>query len=432
MMHATERADELILKLESMAHGGDAIARHEGQVIFVRGGIAGERVRARVTERRARFLRAAVVEVLAPSPHRVTPPCPYVEHCGGCQWQHIAYAAQSAIKTDIVEETLARIGGLQAPPVAPALPAANPLRYRNHVQVRLASGGRLGFMARESHHVVPIERCLLAHPLAQARWEALQEAGLSFRRAGLRVGVNTGESLLVLEGSQRPPASHLPPGACAWIQGGAIHAIRGDPWYHEELLGRRYRVSAGSFFQVHTAQAETLVRVALEMLAPSPADRVLDLYCGVGVFALSVADRVEQVLGIEAAGAAIADARVNGAEQANARWIEGPAEQALAPLEGPWNKAILDPPRAGCAEAVLTTLAQLEVERMVYVSCEPSTLARDIARLMTLGYAVEGIQPVDMFPQAFHVETVALLRRQRSPINPAVPGHAGALVNPLA
>jgi 23S rRNA (uracil1939-C5)-methyltransferase len=411
MMHATERVDGLILQLESMAHGGDAIARHEGQVIFVRGGIPGEHVRARVTERRARFLRAAVVEVLAPSPHRVTPPCPYVEHCGGCQWQHIAYAAQSTIKTDIVEETLARIGGLQAPPVAPALPAASPLGYRNHVQVRLASGGRLGFMARESHHVVPIERCLLAHPLAQARWEALREARLSFQRAGLRVGVNTGESLVVLEGPQRPSANHLPSGACAWAQGDAIHALRGNPWYHEELLGRRFRVSAGSFFQVHTAQAEALVRVALEMLAPSPVDRVLDLYCGVGVFALSVADQVEQVLGIESAGAAISDARVNGGEQANVRWHEDAAENALADLRGRWTKAILDPPRAGCAEAVLTALAQLEVERIVYVSCEPSTLARDIARLGAWGYAVERIQPVDMFPQAFHVETVALLRR---------------------
>ncbi len=390
---------------------GDAIARHEGQVVFVRGGIPGERVRAQVTKRLARFLRATVVEVLESSPHRRTPPCPYAEACGGCQWQHIAYPAQAVLKTKIVEETLGRIGGLDAPLVSSILPATAPLGYRNHLQARRAGTGRLGLLARESHRVVPIDRCLLAHPLLQAPWEALGEAGFPFQRASLRVGANTGESLVLLKGSRRPPATKLPVDACAWMQGDTVRPIQGDPWYHEELLGRRYRVSAGSFFQVHTAQAETLVRVALEMLAPSPTDRVLDIYSGVGVFALSMADQVSEVLGIESEGSAVADARVNAADQTNLRWLQGPAEEALAGLSGRWTKAVLDPPRAGCAEPVLQTLSALEVERIVYVSCEPSTLARDIARLAALGYAVERVQPVDMFPQTYHVETVTLLTR---------------------
>ncbi|MGI6380874.1 MAG: class I SAM-dependent RNA methyltransferase [Anaerolineae bacterium] len=403
--------ENLLLDLTDMAHGGDAIARHEGQVVFVRGGIPGERVRAQITERLARFLRATVVDVLEPSPHRRTPPCPYADTCGGCQWQHIAYSAQAVLKTKIVEETLARIGALPDPPVYPILPATTPLAYRNHLQVRFAGTARLGLLARESHRVVPIERCLLAHPLLQAPWDALREANLRFRRASLRVGANTGESLVVVEGSPRAPTTKLPVDAYAWVQGDAVHTVQGDPWYHEQLMDRHYRVSAGSFFQVHTAQAETLVRVALEMLAPSPTDRVLDLYSGVGVFALSIADRVSEVLGIESEGSAVADARVNAAGQTNLRWLEGPAEEALAGVSGRWTKAILDPPRAGCAEPVLQALSALELERIVYVSCEPSTLARDIARLGSLGYAVERIQPVDMFPQTYHVETVALLTR---------------------
>lgn len=409
MVNSTTPSNEITLLLGNMAHGGDALARHEGQVVFVRGGVAGERVRARVTERRARFLRASVIDVLDPSPDRVAPPCPYAEVCGGCQWQHIAYPAQPAIKTAIVQEALMRLGGMAAPPVLPTLHAPAPLGYRNHVQVRPASGGRLGFRARESHRIVPIKRCLVAHPLAQERWLALRGANISFERASLRIGANTGESLVAIEATQRPDVTKLPPGSWVWMRGNAAVTLQGAPWYHEELAGRRYRVSAGSFFQVHTAQAQRLVRLVTQMLAPQPRDNVLDVYCGVGVFALQIANQVNQVLGIESAGPAIADARVNGARQRNVAWYAGAAERALAELGGRWDKAVLDPPRAGCAAEVLQHLARLQVERIVYVSCEPATLARDVARLGELGYVLERVQPVDMFPQTFHVETVSSL-----------------------
>ncbi|MCD6303299.1 MAG: class I SAM-dependent RNA methyltransferase, partial [Anaerolineae bacterium] len=411
MVEDATPSQEITLSLVSMAHGGDAVARFNGQVVFVRGGIPGERVRARVTERQKHFLRAKVIDVLEASPDRVTPPCPHAALCGGCQWQHISYQRQTAIKADIVREALTRIGGVAEPRVRPMIPAAFPFAYRNNIQVRRTPQGSLGFQERESHRVVPIEHCLLAHPLIDDRWQALEDASVPFERASLRVGIRTGESLIALEADQRPDPRALSQGSWVWLHNDGWERLRGKPWYHEELAGQRYRVSAGSFFQVHTSQAEQLVRLVLEMLTPQPGDSVLDVYCGVGVFALQLADHVRRVLAIESAPPAIADARVNGAGHENVSWHLAAAEQAIAELDGPWDKAVLDPPRAGCAPQVLQSLARMRVERIAYVSCEPSTLARDVKRLQNLGYHLVHVQPVDMFPQTFHVETVALIQR---------------------
>ncbi len=405
---------EFALSLESMAHGGDAVAHHRGQVVFVRGGIPGERVRVRVTDHRKSFLRATVVDVLEPSADRVTPPCPYAARCGGCQWQHIAYPRQVSTKTDIVRDTLARIGGIPEAPVHRMLPAASPLGYRNHIQVRQTRDGRLGLQARESHCIVPMDRCLLADPIVQGLWRDLVALGMPFRRASLRASIRTGETLVVLESARRPDAVALPAGSWVWMNHDGPEVLQGQPWYHEQVAGRRYRVSAGSFFQVHTRQAEELVRTVLEGLGPGPKDNILDVYSGVGMFALRLADHAQRVLGIEAAGPAVADARANATDLANISWHTGRAEQVLSQLDGHWNKAVLDPPRAGCAPEVINELARLGVERIAYVSCEPSTLARDLRRLRGLGYRLLRVQPVDMFPQTFHIESVSLIERERA------------------
>ncbi|MGC9359707.1 MAG: class I SAM-dependent RNA methyltransferase [Anaerolineae bacterium] len=403
----------ITLALESMAHGGDAVARYRGQVVFVRGGIPGERVRARITDHRKSFLRANVVDVLEPSADRVTPPCPYAARCGGCQWQHIAYPRQVSLKTDIIRETLSRIGGTSEPPVQPMIPASSPLGYRNHIQVRQTYDGRLGLQERESHHVVPIDRCLLAHPRVDGLWQDLADLRMPFRRASLRAGIHTGETLGVLESARRPDPDALPGDSWVWMHRDEPQVLQGQPWYHEKVAGRRYRVSASSFFQVNTRQAEELVRLVLEGLAPGPRDSVLDIYSGVGVFALQLTERAQRVLGIEADGPAVADARVNTTDRGNISWRIGPAEHVLPELGGHWNKAILDPPRAGCAPQVIDALVRLGVERIAYVSCEPSTLARDIKRMSSLGYRLVHVQPVDMFPQTFHIESVSLIERDR-------------------
>jgi len=262
---------------------------------------------------------------------------------------------------------------------------------------------------------VAVDACWITHPMIDDLWGALDIDGWRADGLALRAGVETGEGLVIFEGDDDLPEVAIDaPVSCLYrSRDGHMEVLVGDDHYHERLGGRTFRVSADSFFQVNTAQAERLVEVALCYLALSGGETLLDVYCGVGTFALTVGRDAGRVVAVEEAPSAVADARANASGNETVTVIEGRAEEVLPTLDLHADAAIVDPPRAGCAPEVLRAIAETGAGRIVYVSCDVATLARDVARLAELGYALRAVQPVDMFPQTSHVECVALMSRIR-------------------
>ena len=409
----------LELELTKMAHGGEAMGRHQGKVIFVAYGIPGERVRVEVVEDRPHWSRARLVEVLEPSPHRIEPPCPHFGICGGCQWQHIKYEAQVVLKREILRDQLHRLGHFANPPVADVIPSPDPWAYRNHLQLSVTPDGQLGFLDVSATRVTPIAVCLLPHPLV---WEMVEmmEAGeedgerVFLQRLSLRAGIRTGERMMVFQTEEDLPPQievNVPISCVLLMEDGTPVNLIGRNWLTEKLAGRHFRISAGSFFQVNTPQAEKLIEAVSRFLDPQGDETLLDLYCGVGTFALSLASRVGRVIGIESYGPAVADARANTRQGEPVEFIEGQVEEILDQLDLPVDVVLVDPPRTGCSSAALQKLTQLSPPRLIYVSCDPATLARDARRLAEAGYCLDRVRPVDMFPQTYHIESVSLFLR---------------------
>ena len=421
-------ADAFDLQLTAIAHGGAALGRHEGRVIFVPYTLPGETVRAEITEDKGRYAFARLIEVLVPSPDRVAPPCPYFGHdacdsagCGGCQWQHVDYQAQLRFKSEIMADQLARIGRITDPFVHPTLPDSTGWAYRNHAQFHPVPEGGLGFQTsaggearvEQDHRVIAVDECLILHPLLSDLYATIDPnldlPGLL--RLSLRVGTETGDRMIMFE-----MADDLPPGleidlpvSCVLLLSDGIHVnLIGNNHITETVAGHTYRISAPSFFQVNTLQAVQLVRLVTEYLDPQADETVLDAYGGVGLFTTHLAERAGLVIGIEQSPAAVDDLLENTAWQENVEVIEGPVEAALPDLDIPIAAAVVDPPRAGVDRFALDALVEHRPARLVYVSCDPATLARDAQRLVRAGYHLVEVQPVDMFPQTYHVESVAL------------------------
>jgi len=407
--------EQLTVHLTDMAHGGAAVGRHEGKVIFVPFGISGEAVRVEIVRDKGRFAHARLLKVLSASPHRVQPPCPLFGACGGCQWQHVAYEAQLDFKRSIARAQLQRIAGLPDASVHPTLGMATPWRYRNHVQLGVTPSGQLGFMAAHSRRIVPIEDCLLMHPLVKELLDSLDIELSGLLRLSLRAGINTNDQMIIfeMEADQPPDLEVNLPISCVLLPAsGAPVTLIGSPYIHEQVAGRTYRISAPSFFQVNTCQTEVLVSQVARYLDPDPASVVLDACCGVGTFALSLAHRAKRVLGVESNAAAIVDARVNARDVGNVTFTHGSIDQILPALDVTHPLVILDPPRSGLSKAAVVGLVGLAPLRIVYVSCDPASLARDIKRLLPAGYELRDVQPIDMFPQTYHTECVAILDRR--------------------
>ncbi len=409
---------EFILRLEGIAHGGEALGRHEGKVVFVPYTIPGEEVRVRLIREKSRWARAQLLNIVTPSPDRVEPPCPFFgpDGCGGCQWQHISYERQLALKREIVIDQLRRLGHIENPSVKEVLAVGDPFHYRNHMQFTVASGGRLGLLRAESHRVIPVDACLLLHPLLTELYETLDLQWEGLRRVILRAGVHTGERLIILEtdGEEMPELEvDIPVSVVLHRPQHPPFPLAGVPFFHERVGELTFRISSGSFFQVNTAGAEVLVDLVRRYLAPKGHETLLDLYSGVGLFGLSLASQVGLVFGIEADESAMEDAAFNvealGLE--NVALHEGPVEEVLRALWEPADLAILDPPRSGAGQEVIAQLRRLRVRRLVYVSCDPATLARDVVHLQAQGYHLLDLQPVDMFPQTYHIETVSVWER---------------------
>ena len=414
-----------------MAHGGEALGRSGGKVVFVDGGLPGEQVQAAVYEERPHYARARLVQVLRPSPDRIdVPRCPHfgdplerfspdgvalaTRFCGGCQWQHIAYAAQLRYKREILVDQLRRIGKVEEPPVQPTIGMREPWGYRNHAQFRIVEDGRLGFIGIDGRSVVGIDVCHIIHPLLQELLEALELDFPALERVALRAGIRTGDQMVVLETTaDEPPAVEIDI-TCSCVlllSDGVAVALAGRTYIVEELAGRRFRISAGSFFQANTEMAEVLVETVRRYLAPTGSETLLDAYCGVGTFGLCLVNDVRQVVGIEANPIALDDALENTAEGENAVFYEGTVGAALPVIEEEIDIAVLDPPRQGLEPEALEALVDRAPSRIAYVSCDPATLARDVRRFREAGYELVEVQPVDMFPQTYHIEAVALLVR---------------------
>jgi tRNA/tmRNA/rRNA uracil-C5-methylase (TrmA/RlmC/RlmD family) len=426
--------DEIELVAGEVAHGGWCVARLDGSgpVVFIRHTLPGERVRARITEVTSRFARADAVQILIPAPGRVEPPCPYAHPggCGGCDWQHASLPTQRELKAAVVAQQLRRIASIEWPVTVEALPSDRPsdrpgdleagLGWRTRVTFAVRPDGLAGLRAHRSHRVVPIDDCLIAHP----RIRDLGVTGRRWPRArSVEAATGTGgpERAVIVTGG-RPPTGQDEIGAEAVLGQvrGRTTVFRGRPYLTQRAAGRTWRVSAGGFWQVHPALADTLVAAVLEALQPQPGDTALDLYCGAGLFTGVLAAAVGpdgSVAGVEADRTAVRDARRNLRETPWATVYQGDAGRVLARHEAdlpPARLTVLDPPRTGLARDVIDYLnrpapAPGGQRRIAYVSCDPATLARDIGLLLPHGWRLTSLRAFDAFPMTHHVECLATL-----------------------
>lgn len=367
------------LGLEQVAHGGFVVGRSEGKVLFVTGGLPGERVRVEVTHRGKRFDRARVVEVIEPASGRVEAPCPIAGRCGGCDWQFADQETQLDLKTAVVAEQLKRLSGLEWDGRVEAVPGGL-TGWRTRLRFAVDDDGRLGLRGRRSHDIagLPAEGCLIAAdlPYDEARQVAVP-----------------GHDVIVAVGSQD-----------ATCVGPAL-GIGPDP-VREDVLGRTFEVAADGFWQVHREAPRVLTQAVLQGLEPTVGESALDLYCGVGLFAGALVDAGCRVLGVEAGRRAVAQARINVPE---ARFIASPLEKALHDLPELVDLVVLDPPRKGAGEKVVRAVAAAGPRAVAYVACDPSALARDLAFFADAGFAPSSIRGFDLFPMTQHIECVAIL-----------------------
>jgi 23S rRNA (uracil1939-C5)-methyltransferase len=404
------------VQLTAMAHGGSALGRHQGRVVFVPYAIPGETVRVEIVESHTRWAQARLLETLESSPHRVEPPCAYFgpDRCGGCHFQHIAYETQAELKRQVVVDQLARVGGVHNANVQEIIGAAEPWGYRNHAQFSVTTDGQLGFLTADTHHVIPVEECLILEPLLDDLWAALDMEWPQLHRLSLRCGAATGDLMAIFELDHYEDFDievDFPVSCVILLADGETVVLMGNAYLTERIAERDYRISAGSFFQVNSAGAEALVQLVHDYLAPTDDGRLVDLYCGVGLFSLALADQVGHVLGIEADLSAIADFRHNADGMDHVELAEGKAQIILPRLDEAVDLLVLDPPRSGAGKQIVSEIARLGPRRLTYVSCDPATLARDARHLIECGYSLQEVQPIDLFPQTYHVESVALFVR---------------------
>ncbi len=450
------RGEELEVTIDSLAHGGAGVGRAEGFVVFVRGAVPGDRVRARVGKAKRSFAEASLVELLEPSAERIEPRSPHP----GAPWQVLPYERQLQEKEHQVRDALSRFGRFADPPVEPITPALEPFRYRNNVEYSFGSSDdgelTLGFHRAGRWDLIDdLNEDILASERVDAVREAVRqwcrEQGLTpydrethegyLRNLVVREGRRTGQLQARLVTSKGPlPADELaaavPADSVLWSQTegvaettreGKTRTLKGSTSLEEQLhlAGERlrFRISPDAFFQTNTEMAERLYTTAAELAGLAGRERVFDLYCGIGTIALALSLNAREVIGVEMVERAVADAienaKLNGID--NARFYAGDIRTAMRPLleeEGRADVVVIDPPRAGLSQKVVRRVLEAEARRIVYVSCNPTTLAPNARQLVDAGYELRTVRPVDMFPQTPHIESVALFER----VDGAAPG----------
>lgn len=434
--------------VENWASDGSGVARIDGLAVFVKGGIAGETCAVEIEHVGHSAAWAHITELLSPAPGRIVPDCPHFGTCGGCQLRHMTYETELAFKRQKVSDALRRIGGLDAE-VPPVLGAADRSHYRNKAQFPVGPGPRVGFYRERSHQVVDVDNCALQSPAANALAAALRgwmkEYNVPAYDEKSRKGLvrhlfvrsnAAGESLaaVVVNGKALPFEAELVEtfrAATPSLVGVILNenrrdtnVILGDGWrtlwgestLQDTLQGVAFRLSVPAFYQVNHAQTEVLYALAEEFAALTGEETLLDLYCGIGAIGLTMANKCKTLLGAEIVPAAIEDAKENAAANGvtNARFLCADASEVASQLAQTGeviDVAIVDPPRKGLSPPVVESLLKIAPNRIVYVSCDPATLARDL-KLLSAAYAVKKVQSVDLFPRTFHVETVVKLERK--------------------
>lgn len=424
----------LTVTIDRLAYGGAGIGRVHGKVLFVPGTVPGDEVEVIVTEEKQRFAVARLLAVRRPSPARRVPPCPYVPRCGGCCWQQVEYATQLTAKETVVREQMRRIGGIADPPLLPILAAPREWQYRHRIRLRATALHRLGFSPARSHEVVEIESCLIADARLTARLSDARAwyAGLQTQVRWIELVVGDarqggGTAEVVLLGSCDGAFQAADDQSCARFL--RTHpsvrglALCGQGWQRSwgdcrvrldlQEDGLWLDVGPGVFTQVNPAGNRMLIATLLRLASFRAEQEVVELYCGVGNLSLPIARRVRRVVGVERDQRAVEAARGNAARAGlpNTRFLCASARAAVQQLlraHACFDVVVLDPPRAGAAE-VIELLPRLGARTIVYVSCDPATLARDVRQLRCAGYQLHALQPLDLFPQTYHVETIAIL-----------------------
>ncbi len=443
-----EKGRGVELVLDSMAYGGDAVGRYAGQAVFVALGLPGERVRARVVEPHRSYARAVVEEVVEASPQRVAPRCSAFGLCGGCQWQMIDYSGQLEIKQQVLRETVLKLGGLDLPDLD-VIGHPDGWGYRNKAQIPAAPGRRgprLGYYQRGSHRLVEFESCPILDPLLTALWPevrgAIRDSGwkgydernhqgqlrhlvLRSSRSQNRAMVSLVTRTAYLDDRSAEALAGLPHVSSLWqnvnphpgntILGRRWEKIWGQDYLYERLAGNELRLSPGSFLQVNIAVAEGIYRALCQALSLDGTETVVDVYSGVGSIALMLAGSAAKVVAIEenqtAVADAVASAEANGVN--NCSFMSGRAEDLLSVIDSA-DVVVFDPPRQGLRPEAISQISRLKPDRIGYLSCNPATLARDLSRLVELGYRIDRAGMGDMFPQTYHIEVLVSLKRGRA------------------
>ncbi len=460
-----KKNDELVIIIDDLGSQGEGIGHVDGYALFVKGALPGERVRVRLMKQKKTYGFARLIEVLEPSSERVEAVCPVSSSCGGCTWQHISYREQLAFKEKRVRDCLTRIGGVDLDRVTwlPILGMdEEPWHYRNKAQFPVREDERgipqKGFFASHSHRLIPVGDCEIQHPVINQvidtilkfmreyhvrAYQEQEHRGL-VRHIYVRHGYHTGQIMVcvVINGSSLPHSEKMVERLCKIqgmtsiylnvnkektnvILGKEMKRIYGDPYIEDTIGDIRYRISPQSFYQVNPRQTEKLYQTALSFADLKGDEIVWDLYCGIGTISLFLAKNAKHVTGVELVPQAIENARenarINGIQ--NVEFHCGSAGEIAEKLyrnqdlgthrqkSQKANVVVVDPPRKGCDAALLDTIVKMQPDKIVYVSCDPATLARDVKMLGENGYRLEKVQACDMFPQGGHVETVACLQR---------------------
>ncbi|MFL7891101.1 MAG: class I SAM-dependent RNA methyltransferase [Anaerolineales bacterium] len=398
------------LTLENAAYGGDTIGRMpDGRAVFVPFGLPGETVRIRIVVDKKNFARAELLEVLEPSRHRIEARCQHFGECGGCHYQHISYDQQLLIKGKILRDQLERIGRFNNPNIAAVVPSPNQFNYRNQVKFHLSQQKKPGFIRADKHGVLEIKECHLPAAIINDVWPLFEidpEAGVS--SLILRLGIED-DILIALESNQAFDAEfniESMPVSVVHLGPGQLDVLAGSEYTVMQVKDRQFRVSAASFFQVNTSLAEQMVD-KIEEILPDEPDLVLELYSGVGLFSAFIAPRATRLISIEASSSAADDFVYNLDEFENVDLYEGPVKAILPGLDIEPGVVLVDPPRTGLQKEVIDSILSMKPELLIYISCDPSTLARDGRLLAEGGFTPGRFIPFDFFPQTYHIETLS-------------------------
>lgn len=406
--------ETLELTMTGLAYGGEALGRAEdGRVIFVAFALPGERVQVELTEGHSRWARARLLEVIEPSPDRIAARCQHFGRCGGCHYQHMPYSRQLQAKAAILADQLDRIGGFGSPPVTDTIASPEPWNYRNRLRFHLTADGDLGFYEWDRHQVFPLEVCHLPLPAIDQLWPQLDlEAIDELEQVELRSD-SDGELTLILHGLGEPElALSLDlPASVVWLSEERPTVLAGDPFGTMEVKGQAFRLSPGAFFQTNVGLLDRLVEEVLMAADLQAGQAVLELYAGVGLFSRFFAGAGAQVTAVEQDPLACADFEANLAPFDGVELYQASAEQALPAIPAAHDVVFVDPPRAGLSKEVTEGIIRRAPQRVVYLSCDPATMARDGKQLAAGGFQLDRAIAIDLFPQTYHIESLTIWTR---------------------